>query len=459
QSGVPFSVIIENTPVGAKWLQKYGSFYVQDAWTIAGRLTLNLGVRYDHIRAITPDQSSGGGDFATTYLADAFPELKEHGFPRKDLWAWNSMAPRAAVSFDIDRARKTVLKAGYARYYHFLNSQQIWSANPNFPLFITLRWNDLNGDSRFQLGEEGTLLSVTGGSNTGLDPEIRHPHSDELTIGIGHEIVRDFSVNANFIYRTDSDLIYNVNSGIPFSSYTPVEVIDPGSDGVVGGGDDAPLTVYAQDPATFGRGRSLLANPSEFGFENGRTYTGFEVIGNKRLSNRWQFVGSLVVSKMEVTTPTSEAGGAIGNIFQTPNNVLNTRGIDDLNQKYQIKLQGTYIAPYGIVVSGLYRYGSGLPYTRQLVVRGLPQGPITVLAEPRGSRTSDAYHWTDLRAEKTFTLPGATSRRRLGVILDLFNITNASTVLQYGSRTGIDLGVPRVVRNPRIARFGVRFGW
>lgn len=459
QGGAPFSVIIENTPVNAKWLQKYASFYAQDAWTIAQRLTLNLGVRYDHIRAITPEQSSGGGDFAATYLAVASPGLLPQAFPQKNLWSWNSLAPRAAVAFDVDRTRQTVLKGGYARYYHFLNAQQVWSANPNFPLFITYRWNDPNNDGSFQLGEEGTLLSRTGGSNTGVDPDIRHPYSDEFTIGIGRELFKDFSLNANFIYRTDNDLIYTTNSGIPFGTYTPTSITDPGPDGVTGGGDDASLTVFAQDPATFGRGKTFLTNPSRAGFENGRAYRGFEVIGNKRLSNRWQFVGSVVVSKMEVTTPTSESGGAIGNIFQNPNNVLNARGIDDLNQKYQVKLQGTYMARYGIVLSGLYRYGSGLPYTRQLVVRGLPQGPFTVFAEPRGARKSDAYHWTDLRAEKTFTLPGAGSRKRVGLTFDLFNISNASTVLQYGSRTGVDLGVPRAVHNPRIARLGARFAW
>nr|MBA2305471.1 TonB-dependent receptor [Acidobacteriota bacterium] len=459
QGGVPFSVIIENTPLLSKVLHRYASLYVQDAWTIAARLTVNAGVRYDHVRAITPEQGSGAGTFATTYLAAAFPQLGERRFARTDLLTWNSFAPRAAASFDINKTRRTVLKAGYARYYHHLNAQQVGGANPNSSVFITHRWNDLNGDSRYQLGEEGTVLSVFGGGTTGIDPDIRHPYSDELTFGIGHELVRDFSVNANFIYRTDDDLIYTINSGIPFDTYTRVSVADPGPDGVTGGSDDGTLTVFSQDPATFGKGRSLLTNPGRRGFENQRTYRGFEVIGNKRLSNRWQFVGSLVVSKMEVTTPTSESGGAIGAIFQTPNNLLNARGIDDLNQKYQVKLQGTYVAPYGIVLSSLYRYGSGVPFTRQLVARGLPQGPVTVFAEHRGSRKSDAYHWTDFRAEKTFALPRAKNRRKVGVTFDLFNITNASTVLQYGSRTAIDFGVPRVVRNPRIARLGARIVW
>lgn len=48
---------------------------------------------------------------------------------------------------------------------------------------------------------------------------------------------------------------------------------------------------------------------------------------------------------------------------------------------------------------------------------------------------------------------------RLAVWLDVFNLTNASTVVTQGTRTGVDLGVPRVIVNPRLARIGLRFIW
>ena len=245
-------------------------------------------------------------------------------------------------------------------------------------------------------------------------------------------------------------------SAYPFDTYRPTAVIDPGDDGRIGTGDDGTLTVFAQDPATFANNLAELTNPARLGLDADRTYNGFEIIANKRFSNSWQFVGSLVISEMEVVIPTSESGGAIGGIYSNPNNLLNTRGADPLNQKYQVKLQGSYSAAYGIMVSGLYRYGSGYPYTRDLAVTGLPQGTITVFAEPRGSREVDSYNWIDLRVEKMFSIGG---RRKVGVVFDVFNLTNASTVLQYGSRTSVNLGTPLVVTNPRIARFGARFQW
>ncbi|MGH9335624.1 MAG: hypothetical protein ACRD21_17960, partial [Vicinamibacteria bacterium] len=445
-NGVPEQVVISNTPVDAKWLQHYTSVYVQDSWTIQDRLTLNLGVRFDRIDAITPEQSSGGGNFANTQLAEEFPRLNRTTYAEQDLWAWNSMGPRLAASYEIGETGRTVLRGGYGRIYHHLNSQQVWSVNPNFPSNITFRWNDSDGDAQFQLDEQGTLLSVSGGGRVGVDPDLRHPFSDEFTVGVSHEPVTDLGVSASFIYREDKDLNATINIGVPFDSYTPVEVPDP---------EGGTLTVFAQDPATFGQDQLLLTNPDRHGFLANREFKALELVANKRLSDRWQFVGSLVISDMEVTVPADASGGAIGSTFNNPNANLNTRGKDTLNQKYLVKLQGTYEAPYGILLSGLYRYGSGFPYTRDLVVRGLPQGTITVFAEPRGSRETDDYNWIDFRVEKTFDLQAT----RLGVMVDLFNLTNSATVLREGTRTGINLGQPQIVKTPRIARFGVRFTW
>jgi hypothetical protein len=247
-----------------------------------------------------------------------------------------------------------------------------------------------------------------------------------------------------------------VDTVVPFSSYIPVVAADPGPDGKLNTGDDGTLTAFAQNPATLGTSRYMLTNPERLGLDNSRDYRAFELIANKRLSNRWQFVGSLVVSRSIVVSSTAADTGAIGSVFRNPNGNLFTKGHDELNQTYQVKLQGTYVAPFDVVLSALHRYGSGFPYTRQLSVTGLPQGPVTVFAEPRGSRTTDNYNWFDVRAEKTFRFG---TKRRVGLIVDVFNVANASTVLQVGTRTGVDFGVPRGVRNPRIVRLGTQISW
>jgi outer membrane receptor protein involved in Fe transport len=86
----------------------------------------------------------------------------------------------------------------------------------------------------------------------------------------------------------------------------------------------------------------------------------------------------------------------------------------------------------------------------------LPQGTTTVFAEPLGASELPHNHNTDLRIEKRFDLARAT---RVGVSLDVFNLFNASTITAVGTTTGVNLGRPQQIVNPRIARLGVRFTW
>jgi hypothetical protein len=269
--------------------------------------------------------------------------------------------------------------------------------------------------------------------------------------GVSHEFAQGVQVSANFIYRTDNDLVATIDQGVPFSSYTPVNVVDPGPDGTVGTGDDGTLTVFSQDPATIGMSRNLVINPPT----NDRTYTGVELVASKRFSDNWQGVASLVVSEMEVIQPTT--ANQTADLFDNPNGLINAKGLDQVNRTAVFKLQGTYIFDFGLQLSGFYRYLSGVPYTRELVVTDLPQGPFNVFAEPRGSSRTDAVNALDLRFEQRIGLEG--NGTSVGLILDVFNVFNAAPIVDYGTITGVDYGDPRAVYNPRVARVGVRFGW
>jgi hypothetical protein len=445
---VPSRVMIFNTPVSVAGNIDTSSLFAQDAWTIGNHLTLNLGVRFDRTNAYTLDAPVGGGDFAETPLADLYPELKVHTVNGEHLLTWNNLAPRVAASWSL--GPRTSFKASGSRYYHYLQGQHLPAANLASILRLTFIWDDVNKDGAYQLGEERRLVGRTGGTSNSIDPDIRHPYSDEAIVGVSRELFADFSINASFIYRQDHDLTNFVDVGVPFSAYSPVEVVDPGEDGVRGTSDDQPLTVFAEDNTFLGENVRVLTNPPG----NTRTYRGLEVTANKRLSHRYQFVGSLVISRMEVTEETNDTGQT--DRFTSPNDLLNARGRDTLNRAVQVKLQGTYEAPRGVYVSAFYRFASGLPFTRTLAVSGLPQGVVTVFAEPRGSRVTDAASNLDFRIEKSFKAGGD---RRVGLMLDVFNVFNASTIVQLGSTTGVNLGRPQSVVNPRLARFGVRFIW
>lgn len=450
----PAQVVLLSTPISGDARIATTSLFAQDAWTIHNKLTLNVGVRYDRFVPSRQATSAGGGTWAGTPLAAQYPVLAPHTIAAVDpQWTWNSVAPRLAASYSIDQ--KTVVRGSFSRYYHFVNTGMIPGADENVVTTMVFQWNDRNSDRDYQPGEEGTLLSIAGGPDlVSFDSSIKHPYTDEFVIGFSRELFADFSVSANYIHRKDTDLVHTMQVGIPDSSYTPVTVPDPGPDGVAGTNDDRTLSVFAQNPGTFGKELYLETNPSKYGKANDRNYNGVELVANKRVSHNIQFVASLIAQKMDSLTPVSDF--YTSGLFFNPNDQVNARGRDPAVEPVLVKLQGTYSARWGILASGYYRYSQGIVYTRQLVVRGLPQGTTTVFAEPLGGSELPHNHNVDLRLEKRFNLANAT---RLGVSLDLFNLLNASTITAIGASTGVNLGRPQVIVNPRIARLGVRFTW
>ena len=62
-NGLPTQVRLWNTPANPKNVARVMGFFLQDAWTVGGRLTLNLGMRYDAYKGTLPDQSNPGGPY------------------------------------------------------------------------------------------------------------------------------------------------------------------------------------------------------------------------------------------------------------------------------------------------------------------------------------------------------------------------------------------------------------
>ncbi len=411
---------------------KRTSMYAQDTWTVNDRLTVNPGLRLDINRGSVP---------TGTVLSN------------------HALAPRIGAAYDLLGDHKTVVRGHYGRYYDALFGGQfefmdLTHQNPHITALV-------NGPNDFT-----EINRRTPSTNLGIDPNIRQSYIDQFLLGVERELIPNLSVTAQYIKRNFRDFMGFIDTG---SIYAPVQKTDPGPDGKVGTADDGgTITVY--NLTNPGHEFKLFTNPSN-AF---RDYNGFQLIGTKRYADNWQASVSYTWSHTHGTVNNiggTNAGGGGGTqglgqtgAFADPNHFINAEGDASFDYTNQVKLDGTYRVPYfgGFNISGVYRYTTGLAWSRTASIKGLAQGSETVRIQPRGTFRTDPINNFDFRVEKTF--PVGSSARQAGVYLDLFNINNQG-VIDNGSRTGVieasgsTFGNPNRWISPRLARLGFRFTW
>jgi hypothetical protein len=324
------------------------------------------------------------------------------------------------------------------------------------------RWTDLNNDRVWQQGEETTLISDSTVPALGrVDPDVKQSYTDSGTIGLEQDLGNGIAVGATFIIKREQDLAETINAALPFdTAYNAVTLTN-----VV---TNQPITVYPLKVEFRGvPTERLYTNPGSHtcGFcpDLERKYRAIELTLRRRLQNRWQLFGSYVYGRSEGNKGTGH-NESQGTVFASPNTLVNAYGRLTLDRPHQIKIQGSYELPYGVMMSATYSGLSGTPWARQ--VRFLPaQSPlivvessITVAAEPVGAQRFDFVHDISLRAEKRFELGGT---RRLGILVDIFNLLNVSTVtsVQQTRVDHADFGKPGEIVLARALRLGARLSF
>ena len=413
------------------------SIFLNDTWA-AGRMTVNGGIRYDRYSGWLPEQEQLGATVGPiTVDARTFPETS--------LFTWNLVAPRVGVVFDLAGDGRTVIKGNYGYFWHNPGAGLGGSANPNTAgKNVTMRWNDRNGDRRWQPGEEGTEISRALEGGLSLDPGIEAPYTHEASIWLERQLADTLGVRAGFVYKTEDDLISDdIQPGRPFDAFTtPFTTVDRGVDGLLGTGDDSTLTLLGIPTATAGPSSRVVMNVDQYS----RAKT-FELSMSKRYGNRWS----------------ASIGGAHTWLTDFPNGPQlspNNPGVED-RTTWNFKVTGSYDAAWGIRLSPVLRHQSGSNYARTLSIpnsSGLitSNGSTTAYVEPMNANREDNIWVFDVRAEKTVNF---TDRIRTRLFFDLFNITNSHASETISRATGTGYQRPSAILAPRTARVGFRFLW
>jgi hypothetical protein len=420
-------------------MNQIGAF-LNDTWSYR-KLTVNAGVRFDQYNGLLPEQQQLA---ATTGPVSVAAKT----FAERDLFTWNVAAPRLGVVYDLTGDGKTVLKATYGLYWHNPGVQLGGAGNPNTAnKSQTHAWNDINGDRRWQPGEEGVVQSASLEGAITVDPNVKPPYTHEASVWIERQLTDTMGVRGGFVSKTEDDLFSTMQpfrGAPPFAdAYTvPFTFVDLGADGVRGTSDDRNLTLLgmptaqaAEFPAT-----QVVTTTPEFS-----RYKTIEVSLNKRYSSKWS---------------ASLGGGyTMLNDFPTGDYPLNPNlPLDERRTTWNFKASGSYDAPHGIRISPVIRHQSGANFARTFTVSAPAGSGLTAsgtaYADAVDANREDNIWVFDVRAEKSITV---TNRIRIRAYLDAFNLANSHPSETISRATGPQYRKPSAILAPFTTRVGFRF--
>ncbi|HJU42504.1 MAG TPA: TonB-dependent receptor [Vicinamibacterales bacterium] len=463
-TGLSQNVTLYGTPFYSKTALDLLALYAQDSisWN---RLTVTGGLRWENLWGYLPEQSSPPSRF--------FPNLNRTWPKVEDVVNWTTVGPRISFAYDVMGNGRTGLKFAAGRYYYMIPAGGgiLDTINPNGNYQETYGWNDLNGDRRFQPGEQtgSPVITTPRPDLVSVDPNYARPYTDEFTGGVDHELLPNLRLSVIGTHRVEKDQLATSNPANPYDTFLTTRV-DTGRDGIAGTADDGTFQFYNRTSTAVNR-THFTNDPTAR-----QTYNGIEITGTKRMSNRWQMLMGYTYSRSRI----------VGlSVNTNPNSLINVTGplagqanVNGANfngqigdRPHQFKLTGTYVLPwYDIGVAANLNSQSGIVITRQVSVAQTVGGTSTVNVEPLGSYRLPSRTAADLRFFKT-TYFGS---RSLEVAVDLHNVSNANTVWdartlsgtinlrQDGNPTGAintvpQFGSPAQVYGPRNIRFNVAF--
>jgi carboxypeptidase family protein len=441
--------------------------FITDQWTV-GRATMNLGVRFDHYDVFTPDQTQLAYTFPSGVTIPDASCSTNPDFCENHYLKWNSVVPRLGMTYDLSGTGKTVVKLNYGMYRFNPGVGVAASANPNQATkSLTYQWLDnkvcptcIPGDKKYQAGEEGTQTASALAGAIKVDPNIKQPLSHQATAYVEQQITEGVGARVGFVYYSVKNQTGTFQPNRPASAYTvPFTVVDVGDDGIRGTGDDQNLTAYGIPRAVAG---SFPTNQVVMNSADNGVYKTIEASLNKRQSHGYSL------------------GAGLGYTWRHdyPYGFPNTpNGPFDYDfSSMGFKANGTYLAPFGISLSAVYRYQLGENFARRVSVSApascdcafsaaagsngsTANGSLSasdIFATPLNAYRQDNISVVDLRIEKSVPLGSAA---KLRLFFDGFNLTNQYAAETINTRAGVNFQQPTAILAPRTGRIGARLVW
>ena len=173
----------------------------------------------------------------------------------------------------------------------------------------------------------------------------------QFTIGLERELFKDTSVSVTYINRSFQNFIG------PYNALATYEAVPYEINSDIPGAVNRNFTLYNRtsgDAAEWHvtnlyKIKDLYKDVTGQSTNPYRKYWGFEFLFNKRFSNRWQLMASYVYSQTKGTIDNSTYEDiGWGRATTDPNFWVNADGHMTNDPTHMIKIQGTYLLPFGL---------------------------------------------------------------------------------------------------------------
>ena len=439
------------------------SIYAQDDLLASDRLTLNVGVRYDYWDGFDLDQRanpiwqtlSTQSKYNEYYLRDF--QGGRGGKLKNDT---NNWGPRVGLTWDTKGDGKQLLRAGWGIYYDFpyTNATILFPASAvqsNYGVVYNVHNNGgiRNPDgSFFRPGQPLPPNQLPGADvpppNEIASPTLATPYSRQASLGYSWQVNNWLGLNFEAVTIDYRDIPFRFRAN-------PI------------------------DPAT-GQRRFPQYGNFRLWYGNGKAdYDGANFSFRARATEKLEVLGFYTYSKTKGNVLSGADEFRLTDVGYEPSLRLardvSINPLDPLcgacfgplntDARHRVTLSVVYQAPWGINVSGMFRYRSATPYT--LFTTSDPNHDGFRFDLPPGvsnvnSVRGHSFSQLDLRLSKLFNV-GPVGLEIIGEVFNLFNEKNPAGYAVVFDSAGNPTGIKPTVYSgdplqgeQRLAQLGVR---